>query len=207
VRPPEGPVGDISGGATVCARPPPLRGRPPVGRGTTTATQPPRRVTWRPRPSHGDPPWGGGSGPAHRVGADPRPPPPRIPAPKGLSGSGDVASHAAHPRDTPHIGIVGAVIPPNRGSIPPHPHPPQQGCPGAAHQPKPSWFRETCGRASPLRTSVQPTTSPAPRRDPLPPHPRVTTPRGVRRPLPPSTPRRAAPPSPTAWRPSLPLSV
>ena len=86
-----------------------------------------------------------------------------------------MAGHATHPRATPpHRGRGGAHLQPGPS---PHPHrPPPPRCPRSARQPTPSLSHETYSRAFPLRPSAHPTTSLASPRDPLPPHPRVTTP-------------------------------
>ena len=123
---------DIFWGEPVWAGPPPLRVCPRVGRGTTTATQPARRVTWRPCPSHGDSPGEVVLGRPVALVSTTAPHPPPDPCPKVFFGSGDVAGDAVQPRGTPrHRGRGGGH--PQPGSTP-HRHPPR-GVPGRRAHP------------------------------------------------------------------------
>ena len=143
-----------------------------------------------------------------RRGCRPQPPPPSsLPSlpPRGFQGGVTWrGTRSAPTTPPPHRGRVGAHRQPGPT---PYPHPLHPGRPRSAPPPPtPSWSHETHGRASQLRTSAHSSTSPAPRQDPLPPHSRVTTP-SVSVALFLLQPHDEPPPSPSAWRPSLPLSV
>jgi len=184
---------EIFRGGACLGGPPTTEGSPPGRSRNQKRHQSPSTCDVASPPVTRGPPWGRGSAPAYRVGADHSPPPhrPRSLPPRGCQGRVTWPVTRSTPETPPHIGVVGAVTP-IRGPPPLH-TPPPRGCPGSARLPTPSCSHETFGRASPPRTSAHSPTSHTPRRDPLPPHSRVATPRGVRRPLHPSTPRQAAP--------------
>lgn len=140
---------------------PPLNSRPPLWRGTKTATWSPHRVTCRPLPSHDDP-LGGSlwAGPAG--GRRPQPPPSPIAAPQGFSGSGDSEGYAARTQDSrSNQGRAGAL----RNRRPPPLTPPPQEVPLVGAHRALSWSHLTCGRASPPRSPAQSSKSTTLRRD------------------------------------------
>ena len=147
--------------------------RPFQPRNPPTATQPPRRVTWRPRPSRDDHEEGGPARPPDRVPATTTPPPAPDPRPRGVVEVGPrTGSGSPHPRES----LCTA-----RAGVPRPPHPPDARGPGPFL----------------VGPHTRPGLTPPPRLPPrlLPTTTRRNFPRwlrrGVRRLVPPPTPRRS----------------